>query len=351
MENVFNIIDFGAVPDGKTDSTAAIQSALDAAGECMGEVVVPPGIYRTRRLCMRPKTKLSGTSAWLFGQFGGSIFELDDEEAACMIDITGAFGCQIAGMNLDGRDLGEKVCGIWLSWPEYNGGGREDTPTIDDCRIGCFTGDGVHLEHIWCFSVRHTQMFRNGGAGLYIDGWDGFILDNWFSGNKNGGILGGPTATSLTATGNRVEWNRVGGFVIPAGVAINITGNYFDRSGGPALKLGSAEGEVESVTITGNFIYRSGKPGEGLEKEDENSHVLMDHCVNVTFTGNTFRYGRDDNGKGIWSPDIDMVIRNCNYCIFAENAMHHGALKENIRWDGTGNCRFEGNIGEPVGEA
>lgn len=351
MKNVFDITDFGAVGDGLTDCTAAIQRALDAAAEAEGAVIVPPGRYCTGTLKMGKRTRLQGYSAWNFRADGSSVLLLNDPEAVCLLDITGAFGCSVAGLCLDGRKLGKKVHGIYLYWEKYNGGSEEDTPTVDDCRVGNFTGDGLHLEHIWCFSVRHTQMFRNGGAGLYIDGWDGFILDNWFSGNKNGGILGGPTATSLTATGNRVEWNRVGGFVIPAGVAINITGNYFDRSGGPALKLGSAEGEVESVTITGNFIYRSGKPGEGLEKEDENSHVLMDHCVNVTFTGNTFRYGRDDNGKGIWSPDIDMVIRNCNYCIFAENAMHHGALKENIRWDGTGNCRFEGNIGEPVGEA
>ena len=349
MNTIFNIVDFGAVPDGKTDSTAAIQKALDAAGACMGEVVVPPGVYKTRKLVMRPKTKLSGTAAWLFGAYGGSIFELDENETECMIDITGAFGCQISGMNLDGNRIGERVAGVKLAWPEYNGGGKEDTPTIDDCRIGRFTGDGVRLEHIWCFSLRHSQLYSNGGAGLYVDGWDGFIIDNWFSANRNGGILGGPVASSITATGNRVEWNRVGGFVIASGTAMNVTGNYFDRSGGPALKLGSPAGNIDSFTITGNLIYRSGKPGEGLETEEENSHVLMDHCVNVTFTGNTLRYGRDDGGNGTWSPDIDLVIKNCDYCVFAENVMHHGAMKENVRWDGKGVCRFEGNLGEPVG--
>ena len=33
MINVFDITDFGAVGDGKTDCTAAIQTALDRAGE------------------------------------------------------------------------------------------------------------------------------------------------------------------------------------------------------------------------------------------------------------------------------------------------------------------------------
>ncbi len=349
MTTIFNILDFGAIPDATTDCTAAIQAALDKAAACMGEVIVPPGIYMTGRLKMGPQTKLSGTAAWLFGGYGGSIFRLNTADTDCMIDISGAFGCQIHGMNLEGCRLGENIHGVKLYWPVYNGGSKEDTPTIDDCKIGHFTGDGVHLEHIWCFSVRHSMLCFNKRAGLFMDGWDGFIIDNWFSGNGGGGLLGGNTTASVTCTGNRVEWNRVGGFVIPAGNTMNITGNYFDRSGGPALKLGSENGSMEALTITGNLINRSGKPGSGLDTPEENSHVYMRRCTNVTFTGNTLRLGRDDGGQGTWSPDIDLVVENCDYCVFANNAMHHGAISENIRWDGRGNCRFDGNLGEPSG--
>ncbi len=45
MFNVFDITEFGAICDGKTDCTSAIQSAIDAAGEVKGTVIIPPGIY------------------------------------------------------------------------------------------------------------------------------------------------------------------------------------------------------------------------------------------------------------------------------------------------------------------
>ena len=45
MINVFDITEFGAVGDGVTDCTDAVQKAFDAAKDCKGQVVVPPGSY------------------------------------------------------------------------------------------------------------------------------------------------------------------------------------------------------------------------------------------------------------------------------------------------------------------
>jgi hypothetical protein len=129
-------------------------------------------------------------------------------------------------------------------------------------------------------------------AGLYIDGWDGFILDNWFSGNRDGGIKGGRCCTSVTATGNRVEWNRLAGFYMPYVKCCNFTGNYFDRSGGPALVLGGDNSYATAVSITGNLIYRSGKPKPTpFDEVYDSAHVRMTKADNVVLTGNTFRIG------------------------------------------------------------
>jgi len=349
MINQFDITVFGAVGNGKNDCTKSIQKALDLASECMGTVIVPPGIYLTGKLKMYGQgVSLIGTSAWSFRSDGASVLVLNDETADCLLDISGAFGCTVRGICMNGNQLGKSVHGIKLYWEKYNGGNEEDTPTIDDCRIGNFTGDGLHFEHVWCFSVRHSMIHRNGGAGLFIDGWDAFILDNWFTGNRNGGILGGNVTASITCTGNRVEWNKRGGFILPNGDSYNITGNFFDRSFGPALSLGTEDKTVHTVTVTGNIFRRSGalKDGEQFVDSKLNCHLIMKNCSGTVVSGNTSRVGRNDNGGGNLSPDYNFIISDCRECVIKDNIATNGAMKENIILHGDNStCVIKDNIG------
>lgn len=345
MINVFDITDFGAVGDGKTDCTAAIQTALDRAGEVHGCVTVPPGTYLTGELKMRTNTRLEGMAGWSFGVDGLSIFKLNDPNAKYMIDITGAFGVTIAGISMDGGCLGNNIHGIHLHWDRYNGGGREDTPTIEDCRIGRFTGNGVHLEHIWCFSVRHSMINNNYGAGLYVDGWDGFIIDNWLTANKQGGMIG-PCIASVTATGNRVEWNTVVGLKLTFGNSVNVTGNYFDRTFGPAIWIGETDGKkFENTTVTGNVFYRGGCPDRcQFGSEYESSHVYIANGLNVTVTGNVYKVGVNDDGSGTRSPQYGIVVNNSDAIIVQSNTMRLGYMNKGIVWDEKGDCIVKDNI-------
>src|ERR1041385_6440052 len=59
-ENVFDVRKFGAVGDGKTISTTAIQKALDECGRSGGGTVLfRPGTYLSQPLTLRTKTRLS----------------------------------------------------------------------------------------------------------------------------------------------------------------------------------------------------------------------------------------------------------------------------------------------------
>src|SRR5437762_7346980 len=55
----YNILDFGAVPDGKTMNTSAIQSAIDAAYKNgRGRVIIPEGIFLTGSIILKSNVEL-----------------------------------------------------------------------------------------------------------------------------------------------------------------------------------------------------------------------------------------------------------------------------------------------------
>ncbi len=348
MKTVFDITEFGAVGDGVTDCTEAIQKAMDAAGGCKGKITVPPGNYNVRgNLKLRGEgISIEGSGAWSYRNDGGSAFILTDENAECLLDISGAFGCRICGMSFNGSNLGKGIHGILLSWPVPNGGGQEDTPNIDGCRISRFSGDGIRFHNVWCFSLRHNHIIWNKGAALRFCGWDGFITDNWLAGNGEGGINASGLAASVTATANRIEWNRTGGIIIHKGNSFNFTGNFFDRTFGPALELG-ADGEgVNLATVTGN-IFRRGGCYEKAPFTDRfrSSHVIMNGCTGCVLTGNTMKAGRGDGGTPPLSPDYGLIIKNCENSIIKDNALHKASLVNNLITENNKNCIIENNIG------
>ncbi len=348
MANIFDITQFGAIGDGKTDCTQSIQAAINEAEKCGGSVDVPPGRYLTGKLTLQGVgVSIIGRSAWSYRRDGTSVFILNDENADCLLDISGSYSTMIKGMCFDGRYLGKNIHGIKLAWEDYHYNTEEDTPTIDDCRIGCFSGNGVHYQKIWCFSIRHSMLHRNTGAGLYVDGCDGFILDNWFSANKNGGILGDKIIASVTLTGNRVEWNNRGGFIFPHGDAFNITGNFFDRTFGPALDLGSEQGELHTVAVTGNVFRRGGAYNIKAKPTDPSllCHINMKNCNCTTITGNAMHTGINDDGTPPRSPDYAFVIEDCQSCIVKDNSIYNGYMEDAVLLVGdSSTCIIDCNI-------
>lgn len=328
--NALDARDFNAVGDGKTDNTAALQKALVKAAQTRGSVYIPDGVFLCSTLKLPPFVGLCGNPTWSYGEYAGPVLRLGDPSAKCLLDITGAYGFRINGLSLDGANLGKNVHGIMVDKP--NPGPHEDCVCIERCRIGHFTGDGVHLAHIWVFSLRHCMICFNGANGLRYRGWDGWVMDNWFSANAEAGIGAYEENSSVTFTANRIEWNHKHGLILKGGGYYNITGNYFDRAGGPAIALlprGKARGKT--IAITGNVIYRSGAPhGRPFADEHQSTHLRFEDIVGLTCTGNTIEVGRDDGGKGETTPDYAFVLRALSDSVIANNVMHRGAVKELI---------------------
>ena len=325
QKDMLDVRGFGAVGDGQADDTAAIQQTIDKAAEVGGTVRLPAGVYACSGLKLHPRVGLAGDPTWSYRDFGGAIVRLRDPSARCLIDLTGAFGATVSGLCLDGARLGEGVHGIMIDKADY--GQQEDTPRIERCKIAYFTGDGVHLGRIWCFSVRGCMIAHNGGNGIYVCGWDGFILDNWLSGNHQAGYGAYEENAAVTMTGNRIEWNQGGGIRINGGDHYNITGNYIDRSGGCGIHL-TWRGNVPCrvISVTGNVIYRSGKPDWRPLEQYESSHVLCDGVCGLTLVGNSFSAGQDDGKKGQWSPSYGIVYRHLTDSVIKDNVLFHGAM-------------------------
>jgi len=321
-----NVREFGATGDGKTDDTKAIQRALDAAGEGRGAVFVPAGVYLCADLQMRPNTAMVGVPTWNYGGAGGTVLRLADGAAKCLLNIAGAPGATIDGLALDGAGLGKGIHGIFLDKPDF--GKHEDAFRIERCQVARFTGDGANLAHAWCFSARHSMLAFNQGDGLRLRGWDGFLSDNWFSGNQRAGFAARDENGSVTFTCNRVEWNGEENLLITGGDGYQITGNFFDRAGTCGIALRNGHRRCFQMTVTGNYFKRSGKRADVASHDS--SHILIEGAEGITCVGNNLHVGRDDGGRGVWSPAYGIVCKNLENCVITNNVLHQGALRQLI---------------------
>jgi hypothetical protein len=323
-QEFINARQLGAIGDGKTDDTKALQRALDAARDAHGTVFVPPGEYLTAELQMHANTGLMGVPTWEYRNPGSTVLRLATADSTCLLNITGASGVTINGLALNGAGLGKGVHGIFLNKPDY--GKHEDAFRIERCQINRFSGDGVNLTRAWCFSIRQSMLGHNQGDGLRLRGWDGFIVDNWFSGNRGAGFAARDENASVTFTSNRVEWNWEENIIINGGDGYQLTGNFLDRAGTCGIALRSDRGKCSQMTITGNFLKRSGKRADPASYDS--SQIFMDGARGVTCVGNNLMVWQDDSRTGAFSPSHGIVYKGLEDCVITNNAMYNGAVRQ-----------------------
>jgi len=323
----FNVRDFGAAGDGKAADSDAIQRALDAAGAVCGTVWFPAGRYRCHDLRVPPNVTLLADPVWIFHcETVGAVLELDDPNAACLLNITGAFGVRVRGVVLKGiRKTPKPVHGIFLNnvakWSH-----KEDTFVFDDVKVMEFSGHGIYLNRIWLFIIRHSQCMNNAGDGMRIRGWDGFVTDNQFSGNGGNGFGCEECGATVMFTANRVEWNRGAGLALVSGDDWNVTGNSFDRNWGAGLSaIGTAV-----LAVTGNVFRRCGKDSNMLAEGEKSCQVRLENVRGLAMTGNTCLAGRDDGGKGLYTPQVGFILKGLSHSVISGNALYRGFMEKMI---------------------
>ncbi|WP_305782735.1 glycoside hydrolase family 55 protein [Symbioplanes lichenis] len=116
----FNVRDYGATGDGKSDDTKSLQKALDAAAGTGGIVFFPPGTYVTGRLILPSRVHLRGsggdaTTLRLARGANSAILESDrfEQESAAGSD-AGISGFSIRDLTLDGNAAQDNPVGVGL---------------------------------------------------------------------------------------------------------------------------------------------------------------------------------------------------------------------------------------------
>lgn len=324
--SVFNVRDFGAKGDGRTPDSDGLQKALDAAGNVSGTVYLPAGQYLCHDLKVHQHTTVLAEPQWGYRGDAGAMLLLDSDEADCMLDITAAFGVHLKGLFLKGRRGTKKAThGVFLNNAEKYSP-KENSIVIDDCKIAGFSGHGVHLLRIWLFIIRHSIMQGNRGCGVQITGWDGFVTDNQFSGNGSHGFGCDSVGATIMFTANRVEWNRGYGLYLCAGDAWNVTGNCFDRNWG----AGICATRMRTTSITGNVFRRCGKDSSRLAEGERSCQVRLDECSGLTFVSNTCAAGRDDGGRGEYTPKVGFILRKLSCSVIANNTLYRGYMDQMV---------------------
>jgi hypothetical protein len=330
-----NILDFGAKGDGKTDDTEALIAAMKRATETEGTVYFPAGTYNIRPVKVPSHITLLGNSAWAyvdrraFTEHGRTVLSAipGDDKAKALLDMDGVLGTRVIGLTLIGNGVGECLHGVYSKHP-----GIEQNIVFEDCRIVNFTGSGLRLDNVWVAAVRRCIILQNKLHGIdWSKGYDGWVIDNQIADNGGAGLFAGKDPShefhkevfevdgysgmgTVTCTGNRIEWNKIGGVVLYTAMSMQINGCSFDNNFGPAVKFVRC---THSTVSAG--IFRSGGVNEGGK---ESSHIYLEDCRGVAVNGNSFYgwFGPPNLHKGA-APHYGFFLKNLRCCIVANNAL------------------------------
>jgi len=304
---------YGAVGDGVTDDTVAIQAALDTEME----VLLAAKPYRvTAPVYVRAGCTLRGVGSGNYGQGATDltitqiVADANAASAAVVVESRGNIAdlmvIAAAPPSYDVADYPAGTNNVLTGVVLGDAGGSANASRV-------FV-DGFAERGILGHSVSHINecFVRRTPIGYDLQGSDGWLTHSVAMFCQTAGAKSGGNYWRLI--GNRFEWNARYG--VDSGGESTTVGNLFDRNGWAGLRLRSgAWGQV----VTGNYFSRNGVGGNGTTgrwgfsvpghpsyvttTQNQSCHITIDYQRAVSIAGNRFRAGADDTNAGVSGPN------------------------------------------------
>ncbi|WP_122669584.1 M10 family metallopeptidase C-terminal domain-containing protein [Pseudomonas viridiflava] len=273
---IFNTKDFGALGDGVTNDTAAIQATIDAAAAAGGgEVVLAAGTYIVSGgeepsdgcLMLRSNVTLSGAG------MGETIIKLADGSDTKVTGIVrSAYGEEthdfgMKNLTLDGnRDATTGKVDGWFNGYIPGSDGKDSNVTLDSVEIKDCSGYGFDPhEQTVNMVIKNSVSHGNGLDGFVADYLSDSVFENNVAYNNDRHGFNVVTSThDFTLSNNIAYGNGSTGIVvqrgsenIPSPANITITGGavYGNGAEGVLIKLSS------QVSVSGLDIHDNGSAG------------------------------------------------------------------------------------------
>lgn len=376
-DNYVSVKDHGAVGNGSTDDTAAINAAITAAGTG-GTVFFPrsSGAYM-----LSSPIKPLERQMWVGTH--SPLYDWDSTPAVnsalrAMAGFTGS-----ALVHLDTPSTGRGATfrnlmfiGLGDTTGTLNGldlgpaSGGERAWLVDKCQFMLFGGAAI-AGHMWVFDLRDSHISRcgygirpqsgAGGAGCtaFDNRWFGNQI--YFTYHHGIALAGTAEAGAVTIVGNRIERagtqvsgstmdpnsNRdpdAAGIYMTRATTIQLMGNYTDANADSGLKIVAAtHGAVNNITMSGNVWKRD---GTGDNTSTMRAGVSIKDAMYVSAHGDIITYGDpNDSGAGRSAPQYGLELEINDWVTWDGSIQLDtgGNTRSNgIRWVGTANwmCRI-----------
>ncbi|MBA1244267.1 putative Ig domain-containing protein [Pseudomonas japonica] len=305
---IFNVKDFGAVGDGVTDDTAAIQATIDAAAAAGGGTVfVPTGTFIVSAgeepsdgcLMLKSNVYMEGAGAGLT-----TVKVADGSDTKITGVIRSAYGEEthdfgLSNLTIDGnRDNTTGKIDGWFNGYIPGKDGHDSNVTLSGVEIKDCSGYGFDPhEQTINMLIENCVSHGNGLDGFVADYMiDTKYVNNVAYDNDRHGFNIVTSTNDFTMTGNVAYGNGGNGIVVQRG-SENIPSPYDVTIEGGSVYNNGAEGVLvklsSDVTVTGVNIHDNGGSG-----------VRIYGSTDVTITGNTL------TNNGLKAPVPEVVIQS-----------------------------------------